>query len=108
MIGPEGGIGGRSGDNGFGAPARRRNAAASFGLPRRTPRALATARASLVYREIPCCFCRATTAIMPTVISLASWKTVSVRKAPLETATLSILQDQLLTEDHAPRLVDKF
>ncbi|WP_162236841.1 recombinase family protein [Sphingomonas sp. Leaf208] len=34
--------------------------------------------------------------------------TVSVRKGPLETATLSILQQQLLTEDHARLFADEF
>jgi site-specific DNA recombinase len=34
--------------------------------------------------------------------------TVSVRKGPLETATLSILQHQLLTEDHARLFADEF
>jgi site-specific DNA recombinase len=34
--------------------------------------------------------------------------TVSVRKGPLETATLSILQYQLLTEDHARLFADEF
>jgi site-specific DNA recombinase len=33
---------------------------------------------------------------------------VSVRKGPLETATLSILQHQLLTEDHARLFADEF
>ncbi len=34
--------------------------------------------------------------------------TVSVRKGPLETATLSILQHQLLTEDHARLFAEEF
>ena len=34
--------------------------------------------------------------------------TVSVRKGPIETATLSILQHQLLTEDHARLFADEF
>ncbi|MDN4634529.1 recombinase family protein, partial [Sphingomonas sp. PsM26] len=34
--------------------------------------------------------------------------TVSVRKGPLETATLSILQHKLLTEDHARLFADEF
>jgi site-specific DNA recombinase len=34
--------------------------------------------------------------------------TVSVRKEPLETATLAILQSHLLTEDHAKLFVEEF
>jgi hypothetical protein len=53
------------------------------GLPSRTPRALAAASASLVRREIASRSCPATSAMIPTVRSLASGKSAATNRTPL-------------------------
>ena len=63
-------------------PARL-SAAAPFGLPRLTPRDLATASASFVRRAIASRSCRATRAMMPTVRSFASGRSAVRKRTPL-------------------------
>ena len=63
-------------------PARL-SAAAPFGLPSFTPRALAAASASLVRREIASRSCWATSAMIPTVRSFASGMSTARNRTPL-------------------------